>query len=187
MSEKYKASDLDQAYFMTLTVTGWVDVFTRKTHCQIIIDSLDYCQRNKGLEIYGWCLMSNHLHLIGRTIGVDQMPEVIRDFKKFTSKEIIKQIQEHPESRREWMLDIFSKAADRIIRVKNYKFWQDGFQPKAMFGNSVVKQKLDYIHQNPVVGGVVSKPVDYMYSSARNYADLDGILEITVVDELKWL
>ena len=109
MSEKYKVRNRESAYFMTLTVTGWVDVFTRKNHRMAIVESLAYCQKHKGLEIYAWCLMSNHLHLLARSNGPSTLPEIIRDFKKRTAKTITQQIKEEPESRREWMLKIFSE------------------------------------------------------------------------------
>jgi putative transposase len=186
MSEKYKVRNHESAYFMTLTVTGWVDVFTRKNHRMAIVESLAYCQKHKGLEIYAWCLMSNHLHLLARANGPASLPEIIRDFKKHTAKTITIQINEEPESRREWMLKIFSEAADRIKRVKGYKFWQDGFQPKEIFGNSVIKQKLLYIHNNPVEEHLVEKPEDYLYSSARNYAEKDNVLQVTLAHEIIW-
>jgi putative transposase len=90
MSDKYKIWDNSKAYFITATVVGWIDVFTRKNHKMLIVDSLQYCQKNKGLEIYGYCLMSNHLHMIARAGGTNSISDVIRDFKKFTSRELIK-------------------------------------------------------------------------------------------------
>ncbi len=85
---------------MTLTVTGWVDVFTRNSHRMAVVNSLEYCQQHKGLELFAWCLMSNHLHLVARSSGSFTLPEIIRDLKKHTAKTILGQIQEEPESRR---------------------------------------------------------------------------------------
>ena len=90
MSDKYKIHDIDKAYFVTLTVIGWIDVFTRSNHKLLIIDSLKYCQQNKGLVIFGWCLMSSHLHLIAWAEGQDTLSDILRDFKKYTSKAIVK-------------------------------------------------------------------------------------------------
>jgi REP element-mobilizing transposase RayT len=183
MSEKYKVRDHEHAHFMTLTVVGWVDVFTRKSHRTVIVDALNYCCRNKGLDLYGWCLMSNHLHLIGQAREGFTLPEIIRDFKKHTSKQIIGQILHEPESRREWMLDIFAKEAGRLKRVSGYKFWQDGFQPKELNGNRFIAQKIRYVHANPVVAGFVEQPEDWVYSSAVNYADNIGLVEVIVLQE----
>ena len=100
-ADNYFINDQNALYFLTFTVIDWVDVFTRKEYKLTITDSLNYCVENKGLTIYAWCLMSNHLHLVCRAKENFKISEVIRDFKKFTSKSILKLIQEIPESRRD--------------------------------------------------------------------------------------
>lgn len=185
MSEKYKVKDHERAHFMTLTVVGWVDVFTRKNHRTVIVNSLNYCCKKKGLELYAWCLMSNHLHLIGRAKDGFTLPEIIRDFKKHTAKQVIGQIIHEPESRREWMLYIFAKEASRLKRVSGYKFWQDGFRPKELSGNAFIAQKVQYVHANPVVEGLVEYPEDWVYSSGANYADNQGLIDVIVLQEAR--
>ncbi|MCC7524339.1 MAG: transposase [Chitinophagaceae bacterium] len=98
-----------------------------------IADSLRYCQKNKGLELYAWCLMPSHLHMIIGAEGDRKLSDILRDFKKFTSKEIIRLIQDEPESRREWLLDKFSHAGKYNPKIKNYKFWQDGNHPVVLY------------------------------------------------------
>jgi len=90
MSTKYKVQDNSKPYFITTTIVGWVDIFTREIQKEKLVESLKYCQENKGLIIYGWCLMSNHLHMICQSAN-DEKPlsEIIRDFKTFTSKQIL--------------------------------------------------------------------------------------------------
>lgn len=180
MSDKYKIADKNRAYFLTLTVVGWIDVFTRPNHKTVIVDSLKYCQENKGLEIYGWCLMSNHIHIITKAVGEPTLSEVLRDFKKFTAKAIIKQIQEEPESRSECMLKYFEEKGKDLKRIKNFKFWQDGNQAKEIYSNKFFCEKLNYIHQNPVRNLIVANPEDYLFSSARNYAELDSLIDIVI-------
>jgi REP element-mobilizing transposase RayT len=181
MSDKYKIYDLDKAYFVTLTAVGWIDVFTRKNHKLLLVESLKYCQQNKGLVIFGWCLMPSHLHMICRAEGNNTLSDILRDFKKFTSKAIVKQIEEEPESRREWMLELFAKAGEPLKHIKDYKFWQEGNQAKEIFSNQFLEEKLNYIHNNPVEEMIVAKPEDYLFSSARNYAELDNMLEICLI------
>lgn len=82
-------------HFVTMTVVGWIDVFTRENHKMAIVDSLKYCQQTKGLEIYGWCLMSSHLHMIISAKNDFNLSDVLRDFKKFTSKEIIRLVKKN--------------------------------------------------------------------------------------------
>lgn len=95
------------AYYLTLTIEEWIDVFSRPVYKHIIVDSLNYCIANKGLEVYCWCLMSNHLHLIASAKEEGNLSDILRDFKKFTSKAIVNAIKEVPESRRDWMLNLF--------------------------------------------------------------------------------
>jgi len=180
MSDRYLITDQNAPYFVTMTIVGWIDVFTRKEQKLVIVDSLKYCQQNKGLMIYGWCLMPSHLHIICAAVGEFGMSEILRDFKKFTSKAIIQQIKEEQESRREWMLQQFRDACSHLKRGQEYKVWQDSNQAKIIYTSKFFYEKLDYIHNNPVEDMLVGRPEEYMFSSARNYAGLDYLLEIIV-------
>ena len=148
---------------------GWVDVFTRKEYRDIIIESLQHCQENKGMVIYGWCIMTNHLHLIIYA-KEDNVSNILGDYKKFTSKKLINSILAHPgESRRERMIKIFKEAGEKNSRNSNYQFWQQDNQPKIIYAPQFAAQKLEYIHNNPVEAGIVEKVDEYIYSSARDY------------------
>ena len=92
---------IDKTYFMTMTVVDWIDLFTRLTQKQLIVDSLKYCQEKKELNIFGWCLMPGHLHLIANTKIPFDLDNVVRDFKRHTSKHAILLIENEPESPRE--------------------------------------------------------------------------------------
>ncbi len=178
MGFHYKVYDNSRPYFITTTVVDWIDVFIRKNHKLTIVESLEYCRKNKGLEIFAWCLMPSHIHLIVRAEEGHQLSDIIRDFKAHTAKAIIKQIKEEPESRREWLLESFKKAAKEHPKQGDYKFWQDGYHPVELYSPAFTYQKLNYIHNNPVEDMLVEKPWDYMFSSARNYADMDGLIEV---------
>ena len=182
MSTKYKATTTEEAYFITITTVGWIDVFTRLNQKFAITNALRYCQNNKGLEIYAYVLMSSHLHLLCKATDGFILSDVIRDFKKFTSKKIITTIIEEPESRREWLLDYFSKATEHLKRDQQYKVWQDGYHAEHIYSNSFIKQKINYIHSNPVKEKIVTLPEDYYFSSARNYAGLDWEIEVVLLD-----
>ncbi|MDR6968835.1 REP element-mobilizing transposase RayT [Flavobacterium arsenatis] len=182
MSTKYKATTTDEAYFITITTVGWIDVFTRFNQKQALIESLKYCQTHKGLEVYAYCLMHSHIHLLCKATNGFILSDVMRDFKKFTSKKIIQLILDEPESRREWMLDYFKKACEHLKKERQYKVWQDGYHAEAIFSNKFIRQKTDYIHNNPVKEKIVTQPEDYYFSSARNYAGLDNDLEIVLLD-----
>ena len=185
MSTKYKAKNNDKAHFITITTVEWIDVFTRLNQKVAIIDSLKYCQQQKGLEIYGYVLMSSHLHMLCRAKEGYELANIIRDFKKFTSKKIVKLIKEEPESRREWLLELFLKACAHLKREQEYKVWQDGYHAEEISSNKFIYQKLNYIHSNPVKDQIVKKPEDYLFSSARNYAELDSFLQVDLIP-LQW-
>ncbi|WLD23157.1 transposase [Flavobacterium dauae] len=179
MSRKYKFGESTGAYFISFATVYWIDVFTRDMYFSIITASLDYCRKNKGMEIYGYCIMPSHIHLIFRSAEADPSG-LIRDFKGFTSRKMLKTIEENAqESRKEWMLWMFEKAGKKNSNVKNRQFWQQNNKPIELWSLKVFEQKLNYIHNNPVVSGFVTNPVDWKYSSARNYASNDDtILEI---------
>ncbi|HEY8688520.1 MAG TPA: transposase [Chitinophagaceae bacterium] len=165
----YKITDQSATYFVSFAVVAWVDVFTRKEYRDIVIESLKHCQEKKGLVIYGWCIMSNHLHLI-ISAKENNVSGVLGDFKKFTSKKLIDSILNNPgESRKEWMIKIFKEAGELNSRNTNYQFWQQDNEPKIIFTPQFASQKLEYIHNNPVEAGIVEKAEEYIYSSARDY------------------
>ncbi len=166
------------SYFITMTVIKWIDVFTRKNHCDAIIDSLKYCQEQKGLIVYAYCIMSNHLHLVVDVDEAFQLKDTIRDFKKFTAKKILAQIQNEPESRRAWFLKAFSDEAETSSKHKTYKFWQVGNHAIEVFNHDFVWTKINYIHNNPVKAGYVREPHHWIYSSASNYQDMKSVLEV---------
>ena len=113
--------------------------------------------------------MSNHIHLIvSATDG--NLSDILRDFKKFTSKEIITAIGDNKqESRKNWMLWIFKKAGEKNSRNKAYQFWQQDNHPIQLESIEFTLDKLNYMHNNPVKAGIVEKAEEYLLSSARDY------------------
>jgi len=170
------------AYFLTMTVVNWIDVFTQPVYKHIILDALKYNQENKGLILYAWCLMSNHLHLIAEAEEKHHLSDFLRDFKKFISKAIVKEIEENPdESMRKWLLNEFEFAGRYKSNIKNFKFWQDGNDAKEIHSTSFLEQKLEYIHENPVKAEIVDYAHEYLYSSAKNYAGEPGLIDIVLI------
>lgn len=169
-------------YFLTLTVVKWIDLFTRREFKDVITDSLNYCVKHKGLELYAWVIMSNHIHFAGRVNTPHRMSDFLRDFKKFTSKRFIRLMELINESRKEWLLEAFSIEAQRIGRAKNYKIWRDDNHAIDLETYNIdLIEKIDYIHKNPVKAGLVENPEDYVYSSARDYCGKKGLVEIVLV------
>lgn len=175
MSRKYKFHNPEGVYFVSFAVEGWVDVFTRNEYKNILVDNLKFCQEQKGLEIFAWCIMTNHLHLVIRAKEGTELPGILRDYKKYTSKAIKKAISGNiQESRKEWLLKQFETS-------DGFRFWRADNKPIELWSNMVIDQKIDYIHQNPVEEGLVFKAEDYVYSSAIDYAGEGGLLDIIVI------
>ncbi|MGV3586389.1 MAG: transposase [Adhaeribacter sp.] len=146
MSEKYKVRNQEKVYFITFAVVHWIDVFTRREFKDLVIESLKFCQKEKGLEIYAWCIMSNHLHLAVETVGILPLPDIVRDFKKYTSVALIRAIAANlQESRKDWMLEIFKQAAETSNKHQKYQFWQNQYHPIELADNNHQQRCLHYI------------------------------------------
>jgi len=177
--------------FLTMTVVDWIDLFTRKVYCDIIIDSLKYCVENKGLIVYGYVIMPSHLHLMFEAQGEKDLSVIIKEFKSFTAREIINYIKnpKNIESRRAWLLNHFMNhgKAFKDSGSEN-KVWMRGNYPCWVYSPHVIWQKLHYIHRNPKAAGIVTKAEYYRYSSAMEYKqrvgerrDFDGLVEMEFV------
>lgn len=173
MGFAYKITDQQGLHFITATVVQWIDVFTRSIYADMIIDSLKFCQREKGLQIYGWVIMSNHLHMICSCKEGFELSDALRDFKKFTATDIVKAIENNKlESRKSWLLWL-------LRQKENIQFWQPGNHPEEIRTATFFKQKLNYIHQNPVRAGIVDREEDYRYSSAGDFYNRKGMIELS--------
>lgn len=119
-SDGYKIWNQADLHFLTFTIVGWIDIFTRQVYRDIILDSFRYCQSHKGLRISAWVVMSNHIHTIWRAEN-SNLSDIIRDFKTFTSKEITAAVNKEAKSRREWLLYMFRFFANRTNANDNFK------------------------------------------------------------------
>ncbi len=179
MSSKYKISDHHDVHFISFAVVQWVDALSRPAYKDILIDSLRFCQQKKGLKLYAYVIMSNHVHLIASAKEGFNLSDILRDLKRHTSKALLEAIQNNPtESRREWMLWIFKSAGRGNTNNKDYQFWQQDNRPIQLSSPEMVEQRLEYIHQNPVQEQLVAEAHYYIYSSALDYSGGKGLLEI---------
>jgi putative transposase len=179
MSRKYKFHDNDKLYFISFATVYWIDVFVREEYFQAIIDSWKHCQQEKGLEIYGWCIMPSHVHMI---IGSkkERLENIVRDMKKHTSLTLKTIINSNNfESRKEWMMWMFERAGKKNGNNKDWQFWQQHNKPLEITGQQMFDEKLLYIHQNPVQAGFVTKEEDWKYSSARDFCGMKGLVALS--------
>lgn len=182
MSRNYKFHNPKGLYFVSFTVVEWLDVFTRNIYKDILLESLTYCQKEKGMEIYSWVIMTNHVHLVFRSIGEIPPNQILGDFKRHTSKALVKAIsQNDKESRRDLFMEVFRRNAEKKSNVNNYQFWQHESHPIEIWSNKIITRKINYIHNNPTRQGFVAKPEDYVHSSASNYVGKKGPLDGVVI------
>ncbi|MBN2202396.1 hypothetical protein JW777_10610 [bacterium] len=162
-------------YFTTCTITDWLPVFQEDKYFGIVIESLNYCRANKGLFLLAYVIMPTHLHLVTTNEGWTNLSNIMRDFRQYTSRGIRNLLE---SDNRFLFLDLFRKSA--VSRPnQEYKVWSDDFHPVALKCPHWVKQKIEYIHHNPVRKGFVENCEQWKYSSARNWLlEDDSIIEI---------
>ena len=168
---RYKITDVTQPHFITCTVLHWIPVFTRQETVTIVLDSIRYLQ-NEGLKLYAYVILENHLHLI---VQSDQLDKDIARLKSHTAKQIVFYLE---QNKVKTILDqlAFYKKAHKSDRA--YQFWQEGSHPELISNEAVMRQKIEYIHHNPVKRGYVDKAEYWRYSSARDYSGKQGLLYV---------
>ncbi|WP_277111906.1 transposase [Chryseobacterium taklimakanense] len=181
MKGGYIIRDQEKPHFLTCTIVDWIDIFTRKSYRDIVIDCLDFCIKNKGMVLFGYGVMSNHIYIIVQS-KEGKLSDLIRDFKKFTAKRILEALHQEPESRKEWILERFAKATESHSRNTNYQIWGYGGHAEEIFKLKFMWDKLNYIHLNPVRAEIVEKAIHYVYSSASYYAKDKSLLNIELAD-----
>jgi len=181
--EGYVIKDQFATHFLTFTICGWIDLFTRKIYKDIVIDAFKYAQSQHQLILYAYVIMSNHVHLIARANDKQKktLSDIIRDFKKFTHHEMMPVIQSEIESRRQWMLHQFKYYGKYNSNNKEMQIWTNDNHPEECYSREFINTKLNYIHENPVRAGIVRNPEDYVYSSASNYVGMGGIIDVELI------
>ena len=159
-------------YFVTCTVVGWIDVFTRKCYCDLLSHQLSYYIEQKGLELFAYVIMPSHIHLVLRD-PKGNLPGIIRDFKSGTSRRIIKHILDgQEESRWSWLIHMFKYHARFRKQNNKFMFWQKTSHPIELNYPKIIDQKVQYIHLNPVRAGYVNYEQAWCYSSANPFQKL---------------
>ena len=162
-------------HFLTLTIIEWMNIFTKPQYFKIIIDSLKFCQKYKGLLLYEYVIITNHIHLISQAKNNYKLSQIISDFKKHTTAEILKSLS---LDNRKYILNLIKQSFTRKKGYQN-QIWQRENYPEIIESEIFYLQKAKYIHNNPVVKGYVNKCHDWLYSSARNrYLDDDSIIKV---------
>ncbi len=169
---RYKIYEPTYPHFITCTILHWIPIFTRTQTTDIIFDSLKYLQQTDNLKLYSYVILENHLHLIASS---DDIGKSMRKFKAHTAKEILKLLQENNIKTILEQLAFYKKAHKKNT---TYQLWQEGIQPKLIKDDKMMIDRINYIHNNPVKRGYIEEARYWRYSSARDYEDIKGLIEI---------
>lgn len=183
MGRKYKIHSQEHFYFITFSVVDWIDVFIREEYRNIFFESIQYCQKEKGLLVGAYCMMTSHIHMALGTNGRNTLEDIIRDLKSYTSRHIRKYMENNPhESRKKWMIEMMMKAGKAKSNNHDFQFWQQHNHPIELSTNEILQQKIDYIHENPVKAGFVDMAANWLLSSARDYEGRRGFIDIYLLE-----
>jgi len=169
---RYKIYESTHPHFITCTILHWIPIFTRIQTTNIILESLKYLQKEDNLKIYAYVILENHLHLI---VSSDDIGKSMAKFKSFTAKEILNYLKEQNVKTILEQLAFYKKAHKKHIQ---YQLWQEGIQPKLIVSDKMMNDRINYIHNNPVKRGYVDVASHWRYSSARDYEDVEGLIEV---------
>ncbi len=171
---RYKIYQNEVPYFITCTFVNWLPLIMLPDISKILAKSLNFLQENKRLNIYAYVFMITHIHLVASSTD---LAKELAIFKSFTARKIIDYLQ---EKRAEKILKLLEFYKLKYKHDRNYQVWQEGSKPKQILNEDIMRQKINYIHYNPVRSGLVDDPGHWLYSSARQYAGMEGILDITM-------
>ena len=157
--------DYETKYFLTLTLLEWLNIFTMECYFKVLTSSLNYCIDNKGLIINGYVFMTNHIHLLVDTQENISLINIIRDFKRHTTKKIMELVYKDNRKYILW----YTQNSFRKKSKNNQQIWRVSNWPVTVESDWFFEQKLNYIHYNPVARGFIEDPIEWKYSSAKDY------------------
>ena len=172
MRSRYRISEGEQTYFVTSTIVEWIPLFTSARYCSIVTDSLLFCREQKGLSLHAYVIMDSHIHLV---VTAPDITTLMRDFKSFTGKRIIALLEADGKG---WLLGRLEFFKKSYKTESLHQVWQEGFHPQAILSEEMFRQKVDYVHLDPVRRGLVAAPEHWVYSSASNYYLGAGGIEV---------
>jgi len=173
---RYTIREESKPHFLTCSIIHWLPLFSKPAIAKIVIDTLNFMQENKRINLFAFVIMENHIHLIASS------PNLKSEISKFKSYSARSGIDWLVKKNNHVVLTELNLHKIRHKKDREYQFWQEGAHPQLIQNEEMMRQKIEYIHNNPVVRGYVDKPEHWRYSSARNYLGLPGMIEIS-----KWV
>ena len=170
---RYKFIEKDQPHFLTCTVVNWINVFGNPEAAHIILDSLRFLQSEERIKLFAYVIMEHHIHLVAQA---ENLEKEIMNFKSFTARKII---DYYIERNHKDILKQLSYYKKHHKTDRDHQFWQEGSHPEYIQNVEMMTQKIEYIHNNPVRSGYIDEQIHWRYSSARNYNDQEGLIDVT--------
>jgi REP element-mobilizing transposase RayT len=169
---RYRIFETEYPHFLTNTVVAWLPIFVHASFVEIIFDSWRFLQRERGVRIFGYVILENHLHWIASAEG---LAEQIGRFKSFTARRIFDGLEKRGFATLLEELRFF-KLRHKIDQT--FQLWQEGSHPQQIQNEEMMRQKLEYMHNNPLRRGYIDDPLHWRYSSARSYAGAKGLIDV---------
>lgn len=169
---RYRVYESFSPHFLTCTVVKWSPLFIDPNLIEILYASLRFMQKHNRLTIYAYVIMDTHLHLVAASANLSKE---IANYKSFTARRIIDTLEEKKEKK---LLEQLAQAKALHKKDRQFQVWQEGSHPQLLQNEAMMRQKIEYIHNNPVKRGLVDEQVQWVYSSAANYAGLPGLLDV---------
>ena len=178
MRSDYKIYD-DGIYFITSSIVEWLPIFTSKPYFDILISSIRFCQTKKNLSVYAYVILDNHFHMICQAPKLDA---VMQSLKRHAARAIIARLE--ADGKRS-LLHLLRISKKRHKRESLHQVWQEGYHPQQMMSDTILAQKIEYIHYNPVERSLVLEPQHWVYSSAKDFLTGEkGYIELQKLDIL---
>jgi REP element-mobilizing transposase RayT len=163
MRSRYRIHEVHASYFVTSTIVEWLPVFTTTACCDILVDALLHGRAHRQLQIYAWVILENHFHAV---LSSPDLAMTLAHLKRFTAHALLAQIK---SEKRDWLINQLAYFRAALKKLQEHQVWQEGVHPQQIHTDEMMQQKIDYIHNNPVVRGWVVAPEPWRYSSAHEW------------------
>ncbi|MCB2205277.1 transposase [bacterium] len=172
---RYHFFKLNQPHFLTCTVSEWQPIFAYPEYRDIVLNSLSFLTSTRDLTLHAYVIMENHLHIIASGHDIEKQ---ISRFRSYTARSILDLLE---ASRRSKILDLCKGKGLALRRDRTHALWESGSYPELIRNMTMMEQKINYIHNNPLRRGYVDDPTHWRYSSARSYSGYAGELDVEIL------
>lgn len=169
---RYKITQKNAPHFLTFTINQWIPVFTRPDTVKHILDTWKFLQANREMKIYAYVILENHIHIVAQS---DNLNRDVKSFKAHTARVILDYLE---EEKAHFLLQKLAFFKQKHKTNSKYQLWQEGSHPQLIGNEEILRQKIEYIHMNPVKRGYVELPEHWCHSSARFFAGQEVGIEI---------